>query len=162
VVGGHSAHGADNWRAVNTDSSAALRRRYGHPVVSVPASRSGSNATKWAGHSFARPGRTGTAPGKPVLQPLEREAARGVPYDQFAVQRGGVRQLLGPATSGNAGAISVPRLERSTTRPASTDIRALNSSHFGSLPHPGRKAGSDRRAAGIGSGSVHVTPDPFH
>jgi hypothetical protein len=31
------------------------------------------------------PGRPGTAPDKPVLQPLEREAARGVPYDQLAV-----------------------------------------------------------------------------
>lgn len=37
-----------------------------------------------------------------------------------------------PATiSGNDAAISVPRLERSTTRPASTDNRALNPSHFG-------------------------------
>lgn len=31
VVDGHRAHGADRRRAVNTDSSAALRRRYGHP-----------------------------------------------------------------------------------------------------------------------------------
>lgn len=43
-----------------------------------------------------RPGRPGTTPGKPVRQPLEREAARGIPYDQLAVQRGRVRQLHGP------------------------------------------------------------------
>ncbi|WP_330293443.1 hypothetical protein [Streptomyces sp. NBC_00576] len=29
VVDGHSAHGTDSRRAANTDSSAALRRRYG-------------------------------------------------------------------------------------------------------------------------------------
>lgn len=95
MVDGHSAHGADNRRVANTDSNAALRRRYGHPVVSDPDSRSRSNATKWAGHSSAA-GRPGTTPGKPVLQPLEREAARGVPYDQLAVHRGRVRKLHGP------------------------------------------------------------------
>ncbi|WUS44193.1 hypothetical protein OG213_06855 [Streptomyces mirabilis] len=35
VIDEHSAHGADIWWAANTDSSVALRRRYGHPVVSV-------------------------------------------------------------------------------------------------------------------------------
>lgn len=39
VVDGHSAHGADSRREANTDSNAALRRRYGHPVVSVRDSR---------------------------------------------------------------------------------------------------------------------------
>lgn len=38
---------------------------------------------------------------------------------------------MAPATtSGNEAAISVPRLERSTTRPASTQTSALNPSHF--------------------------------
>ncbi|MDX2761008.1 ABC-2 transporter permease [Streptomyces europaeiscabiei] len=92
VVDGHSTHGADSQRALNTDSSAALRRRYGHPVVSVPDSLSRSNATKWAGHSPA----ARAAPLKPVLQLLEGEPSRGVPYDQIAVQRGRVRQLRGP------------------------------------------------------------------
>jgi hypothetical protein len=36
---------ADSRRAANRDSSAALRRRYGHAVVSVPGSRSRSKAT---------------------------------------------------------------------------------------------------------------------
>ncbi|MFG2259323.1 hypothetical protein [Streptomyces mirabilis] len=35
VIDEHSAHGADIWRAANTDSRVALCRRYGHPVVSV-------------------------------------------------------------------------------------------------------------------------------
>ncbi|MGV9567924.1 hypothetical protein [Streptomyces sp. NPDC003480] len=38
VVDGHSTRGADSWRAVNADSSPAVRRRYGHPAVSVPDS----------------------------------------------------------------------------------------------------------------------------
>nr|WP_303708628.1 hypothetical protein [Kutzneria buriramensis]WKX05995.1 hypothetical protein Q4V64_00190 [Kutzneria buriramensis] len=49
VVDGHSVHGAMSRRAANTDCSAALRRRYGQEVVSVPDSLSRSNATKWAG-----------------------------------------------------------------------------------------------------------------
>ncbi|MDT0484652.1 HAD family hydrolase [Streptomyces doebereineriae] len=51
VVDGHGAHGADSRRAANTDSSAARRRRYGHPVVSVPASLSRSKAEA---HRFAK------------------------------------------------------------------------------------------------------------
>ncbi|MFJ8540318.1 hypothetical protein [Streptomyces sp. NPDC093591] len=66
-----------------------------------------------------RPPRPGTALGKPVLQPLEREPARGVPYGSCTV--------WAPASE-NAGPVSVPRLERSTTRPASTQTRALNPS----------------------------------
>src|SRR4051812_7812358 len=50
VVDGHSAHGADSWRSANRSSSAVRRRRYGHAVVSVRASRSTSKATKWDGH----------------------------------------------------------------------------------------------------------------
>jgi hypothetical protein len=46
VVDGHSAHGAKSRRAAHTDSSAARRLRYGHPVVTVPDSLSRSNATK--------------------------------------------------------------------------------------------------------------------
>ncbi|MFF5517060.1 hypothetical protein [Streptomyces coeruleorubidus] len=42
VVDGHSAHGADNLRAANSDSSAARRRRYGQSVVFVPDNRSRS------------------------------------------------------------------------------------------------------------------------
>ncbi|MBB3074934.1 hypothetical protein FHS41_001403 [Streptomyces violarus] len=67
VVDGHSAHGAMSRRAANTDSSVARRRRYGQQVVSVPGSRSRSNATKWAGHSSAaraarpRAGQAGSA-----------------------------------------------------------------------------------------------------
>ena len=37
----------------------------------------------------------GAAAVQPVLQLLEREAARGVPHDEFAVQGGGVGQLRG-------------------------------------------------------------------
>jgi hypothetical protein len=44
LVDGHSAHGTDSRQAANTDSSAALRRWYGQLVVSVPDSRSRSNA----------------------------------------------------------------------------------------------------------------------
>lgn len=53
VVDGHSAHGAKSRWAPNPDSSAARRREYGHPVVTVPDSLSRSNATKWAAHSSA-------------------------------------------------------------------------------------------------------------
>jgi hypothetical protein len=38
-----------------------------------------------------RPGRPGVTSLKPVLQLLEGDPTRSVPYDQLAVQRGGVR-----------------------------------------------------------------------
>jgi hypothetical protein len=63
---------------------------------------------------------------------------------------------------GKAGPISVPRLERSTIRPASIETRACHLSCFGSPAHPGSSAGSDTGAASIGSGSVHVTAHAFH
>jgi hypothetical protein len=99
-----------------------------------------------------RPGRPGATPLKRVLQ-LEGETTRDVPYDQLAVQRGRIRQLRGPApTSGNAGSISVPRLERSTTRPASTETRARNPSHFGyallNCPRDRVRRHVDHRVAG--------------
>ncbi|MDX3799155.1 hypothetical protein [Streptomyces sp. AK04-3B] len=53
VVDGHSIHGADGRRAADTDSSRALRRRYGQAVVSVRDSLGTSKATKRAGHSPA-------------------------------------------------------------------------------------------------------------
>jgi len=63
---------------------------------------------------------------------------------------------------GKAGPISVPRLERSSIRPASIETRACHLSYFGSPAHPGSSAGSDTGAASIGSGSVHVTAHAFH
>jgi hypothetical protein len=62
----------------------------------------------------------------------------------------------------NEATISVPRLERSTTRPASTQTSALNLFYFGSPAHPGRRSCPGTGELSIGSGSVHVTPDPFH
>jgi hypothetical protein len=80
---------------------------------------------------FRRPGRPGIAPGKPGLQPLERETPRSLPYDQLAAQRGASGSCPAPATiSENDAAVSLPRLERSTTRPASTETSAQNPSHF--------------------------------
>ncbi|MEU6777438.1 hypothetical protein [Streptomyces sp. NPDC046759] len=43
VVDGPSTHAADSRRAVNADSSTAVRRRYSHPVVSVPDGHSRSS-----------------------------------------------------------------------------------------------------------------------
>jgi hypothetical protein len=103
-----------------------------------------------------RPGRPGATSLKPVLQLLEGVPARSVPYDQLAVHAVASGSRAAPATiSGNEAAISVPRLERSTTRPESTETRARNPSHLGSLAHPGRRAGSGTGVASIGSGSVH-------
>ncbi|MFD7996988.1 hypothetical protein ACFV3Q_35910 [Streptomyces mexicanus] len=57
--------------------------------------------------------------------------------------------------------MSVPRLERSTTRLASTKMAARNPSHLGSPAQPGRRSGVGTGVLGIGSG-VHDTPDLFH
>lgn len=163
MVDGHGAHGVDSRRAVNTDSSAARRRRYGHPVVSVPDSLSRSNATKWAGHSSgarAAPARRRASrfcnrsnAGRPAASHTTSSPSSAVASGSCAV----------PATtSGKAGPISVPRLERSTTLPASIETRACHLSYFGSPARPGSSAGSDTGAASIGSGGVHVTAHAFH
>jgi hypothetical protein len=152
VVDGHSAHAADSRRAANTDSSAALRRRYGQAVVSVPDSRNRSNATKWSGHSPEA--RAAPAP-RCCSRFCSRFCSRSKasrPAASHTTSSPSIAVASGscpaPATaSGNAGAISVPRLERSTTRPASTETRALNPSHFGS-PRPARPQ------IGPGRGSV--------
>lgn len=125
VVDGHSAHGADSRRAANTDSSAARRRRYGQPVVSVPDSRSRSNATKWAGHSLAA--RTALAPRRASLSCSRSKASRPAASQTISSPPSAVASgsCAAPATiSGNAGAISEPRLERSAARPASTETSA--------------------------------------
>ncbi len=99
------------------------------------------------------PGSSATTPGKPVLQPLAGEAPCDIPYEQLTVHRGRIRQLPAPATtSGNASLNSMPRLECSTTWPASTKTAARKPSHLGSPGQPDR----------IGSGSAHVTPHPIH
>ncbi|WP_436845716.1 hypothetical protein [Streptomyces canus] len=60
------------------DSSAALRRRYGQEVASA------ADRTRRSGPATPSAARAAPAPYplKPVLQLLEGEAARGVPYDQ--------------------------------------------------------------------------------
>jgi hypothetical protein len=108
------------------------------------------------------PDRTGAPTLEPILQPLKREPAV-LPHDEFTVQSGRSGSCPPPVTtSGNAGPISVPRLERSTTFPASTETSARNPSHFNSAAHPGRRRGSGTGALSIGSGSVHVTHHAFH
>jgi hypothetical protein len=57
--------------------------------VNRSLTESAPNITKCAGHSYA----ARSAPGEPVLQPLEPEATRGVPYEQLAVHRGCLWQL---------------------------------------------------------------------
>ncbi|CAM5656459.1 hypothetical protein [Streptomyces aurantiogriseus] len=57
--------------------------------------------------------------------------------------------------------MSVPRRERSTTRPASTENKARKPPHLGSPGHHGSRTGSRTGMAGIGSDSVHVTHHAF-
>ncbi len=112
------------------------------------------------------PARTGTPPGKPVLQPLEGEATRGVPYDQLTVHRGRIRQLHGPGHNLRKREAHLcappgaqhhpPRVDRNgrpepvplgLARPTRPQIRAGDGSaqhrlrqhprHTGSLPPPG-------------------------
>jgi len=58
VVDGHSAHGATSRRAANRDSSAVLRRWYGHLIVSVPDNliRSNAEARRFAESRFRKKG----------------------------------------------------------------------------------------------------------
>jgi hypothetical protein len=85
--------------------------------------------------------------GRAVEQTLTRSTSpdgENLYRDQLPVRRGRVRQLHGQATtSGNDGPISMPRLDRSTTRPASTETRARDPPHFGSAAQPGRSLGTD-------------------
>lgn len=139
------------------------RRRYGQEVVSVPDSLSRSNATKWAGHSSA----VRAAPAARRASRFcnrsnaRRPAASHTTSSPSSAVASGSCTAPAPI-SGNAGSISVPRLERSITWPASTESRALKPSYFGSPADPGSSAGSDTGAASIGSGSVHVTAHAFH
>lgn len=155
-------HGADNLRAANSDSSAARRHRYGQSVVSVPYNWSRSKATKWTGHSVVA--RAAPAPRRASRSCNRSNASRPSSHTtsspSSAVASGS--RAASATTSGNARPSSVPRLERSTTCPASTETRSRNPSHLGSAAQPGRRPGSGMGELCIGSGSVHVTHHGFH